>query len=64
MNHLADAHRVVLFEMENRRPDLHAVREQDRRAWWMAAASASGDAKESRIRRVVVRLGDFCGLRC
>ena len=65
MNSLADAHRVVLFEMENRRPDLHAVREQDRRAGWIAALSAPQDERESRIRRVAVQLGDFvAGLRC
>jgi hypothetical protein len=65
MNGLADAHRVVLYELETVRPDLHAIREQDRRAWWIAAASASRDAKESRIRRVAVQLGDLlAGLRC
>ena len=65
MNHLADAHRVVLYELETVRPNLQAVREQDRRAWWIAAASGSRDAKESRIRRVAVQLGDLlAGLRC
>lgn len=65
MNHLVDANRAVLYELETVRPNLHAVREQDRRAWWMAAASASGDASESLIRRMVVRLGDlFVDLGC
>ena len=65
MNRLVDANRAVLFEVETRRPHLHSIREQDRRAWWIAAASASRDAKESRVRRMVVRLGDlFVDLGC
>jgi hypothetical protein len=65
MNRLADAHNIVLFEMETRRPELQAMREQDRRAWWISAASAPRGAKRLGIRQLAVRLGDLvAGLRC
>lgn len=62
MNSLAEVQYAVRFETENHRRDLQAAREQDRRAWWIAAASGSRGAG---IRQVAVRLGDLIAeLRC
>ena len=65
MNSLAEVHYVVRFETEAQNRDLQTKREQDRWAWWMAAASAPRRARGWSIRQVAVRLGDFVGgLRC
>ena len=65
MNSLIEVQYAVRFEREAQNRDLQAEREQDRWAWWMAAAAAPHDAKESRIRRVAVQLGEFVAeLRC
>jgi hypothetical protein len=66
MNTMDEVQYVVRFEAETGRPHLRAARERDRLAWWSSASAASrGAERESPIRRVAVRLGDFvAGLRC
>lgn len=65
MNSMAEVQYVVRFELEAQHRNLQTEREQDRWAWWMAAASEPRRARGAGIRQLAVSLGDYlAGLRC